>query len=332
MRASKNPLSGHHLEALLTLLEERSVTRAAQRLNLSQPATSLILKQLREIFDDPLLVRGQGGMVLTERSVALAESARVALGELDALLVGPDAFDPAQSRQSFTIAMPDHILPVMLNGVVREFRRRAPLARLAIRALGPEYDFEGALATGAADIVISNWPAPPAGLTTSTLFEDEFVCLVDADHPFARRPPTVEDYLAADHIAPGDYAIVQRGVVETHLSSQHLRRIRRIETAYFSTAPYLLPGTDLVFTVTRHFAEHFLPILPVVIVPSPIAYPRVRFYQLWHERMQHSPTHRWLRRLVGDMRQIHLQGTRHLSPPPPAGDPPPPPPRSRPAG
>lgn len=307
MRPSKNPLSGHHLQALLVLLEERSVTRAAQRLNLSQPATSLILRQLRDIFGDPLLVRAPGGMVLTDRSAALCDSARMVLGELDALLVTSEDFDPAATRQRFTIAMPDHILPVMLNGVVREFRARAPLARLSIRALSPEYDFEGALVTGTADIVISNWPTPPLNLTTSTLFEDDFVCLVDRDHPFTRRPPTVEEYLAANHIAPSDYAIAYRGVVETYLSAQHMVRERRIETSYFSTAPYLLPGTDLIFTVTRHFADHFMPILPLALIPSPVRYPKVRFYQLWHERMQHSPTHRWLRRLVGDMRSLHLQ-------------------------
>jgi DNA-binding transcriptional LysR family regulator len=304
MRPGENPLSGHLLRALLTLLEEASVTRAAQRLNLSQPATSLLLKQLRNIFGDPLLVRGQGGMVRTERAEMLRRSAGQALGELDALLIRPDDFDPLESRQTFTIAMPDHILPLMLNGVMREFRRRAPLARLAIRALGPEYDFEGALANGTADIVISNWPTPPSHLRISLLFEDHFVCLVDADHPFTRRPPTREDYLAADHVAPSDYAIMQRGVVETHLSGLRLTRERRVVTSYFSMAPYLLPGTDLVFTVTRHYAEHFANILPLTIIASPIDYPPVQFYQLWHERMQHSPTHRWLRTLVGEMRKM----------------------------
>jgi DNA-binding transcriptional LysR family regulator len=243
-------------------------------------------------------------MVRTERAEILRRSAGQALGELDALLIRPDDFDPLESRQTFTIAMPDHILPLMLNGVMREFRRRAPLARLAIRALGPEYDFEGALANGTADIVISNWPTPPSHLRISLLFEDHFVCLVDADHPFTRRPPTREDYLAADHVAPSDYAIMQRGVVETHLSGLRLTRERRVVTSYFSMAPYLLPGTDLVFTVTRHYAEHFANILPLTIIASPIDYPPVQFYQLWHERMQHSPTHRWLRTLVGEMRKM----------------------------
>ena len=301
MRASENPLSGYLLRALLTLLDEGNVTRAAQRLNLSQPATSLILKQLREIFGDPLLVRGQGGMVPTERAKMLQAAAAQALRDLDGLLIGPDDFDPSASRQTFTIAMPDHILPLMLSGVMAEFRRRAPLARLVIRALGADYDFEGALATGTADLVISNWPTPPPYLRISVLFEDEFVCLVDQDHDFTRQRPSREEYLAASHVAPSDYAIAHRGVVETYLSSQHLRRERRIVTSYFSMAPYLLPGTDLIFTVTRHFAEHFAAILPLAIIDSPVDYPRVQFYRLWHERMHHSPTHRWLRNLVGSM-------------------------------
>jgi DNA-binding transcriptional LysR family regulator len=304
MPIRENPLSGHLLRALLVLLEEASVTRAAQRLNLSQPATSLILKQLRDIFGDPLLVRGQGGMVRTERAEILRRSAHQALHDLDALLVQPDDFDPSESRQTFTIAMPDHILPLMLNGVMREFRRQAPLARLAIRALGPEYDFEGALASGTADLVISNWPTPPPHLRMSVLFEDQFICLVDSAHRFTRQPPTSEDYLAAAHVAPSDYAIMQRGVVETHLSGLRLTRERRVVTSYFSMAPYLLPGTDLVFTVTRHYAEHFVDVLPLSIIECPIDYPKIRFYQLWHERAQHSPTHRWLRTLVGEMRRF----------------------------
>lgn len=305
MRTPDNPLSASLLRALTVLLDEASVTRAAQRLHLSQPATSLILKQLREIFGDPLLVRGAGGMVLTERAGLLKEAAGQALENLDGLLVAPEDFDPSSCRQTFTVAMPDHILPLMFNGIMREFRRRAPLARLVIRALGPDYDFEGALETGTADIVVSNWPTPPPHLRISVLFEDEFVCLVDPAHPFTRAPASVEDYLAASHVAPSDYAIAHRGVVETYLSSQHLRRERRVEISYFSMAPYLLPGTDLIFTVTRHFAEHFTHILPLVILPSPVTYPRIRFYQLWHERMHHSPMHRWLRGLVGDMRALH---------------------------
>jgi DNA-binding transcriptional LysR family regulator len=308
MRGSDNPLSAFHLEVFCKLVEECNVTRAAQKLGMTQPATSLVLKQLREVFNDPLLVRGEGGMVPTERASLLHASAAKTLEDMNALLVSPNDFDPASTRQTFTIALPDHILPLMFSGFMREFRRRAPLARLVMRALGPDYDFEGALASGNADIVISNWPTPPLHLRRSVLFEDQFVCLVAKDHAFTRQPPTIDEYLQASHIAPADYAIAQRGVVETHLSAVRLQRERRVVISYFSMAPYLLVDTDLVFTVTRHFAEHFASILPLAIVESPVAYPPIQFYQLWHERMHHSPMHRWLRQTVGEMKRVHGGG------------------------
>lgn len=303
----ENPLSGHLLKALVTLLDEQSVTRAASRMNLSQPAASLLLKQLREIFGDPLLVRAGGGMVRTERGEYLRGAAERMLMDLDHLMLDFDDFDPSVSRAKFTIAMPDHILPPIFNGVMQEFRRQAPLARLSIRPLGVDYDFEGALASGAADLVISNWPTPPDYLKMTGLYEDEFVCLVDHDHPFAKSPPTLDDYLQANHVAPGDYAIAHRGVVETYLSEINLTRERRVVVGHFLMAPYLLPGTDLVFTVTRRFAEHYSTFLPLEIVRSPVNYPPVRFYQLWHERMQLSPMHRWLRQLVGSMKRLNME-------------------------
>lgn len=302
MRDTENPLSASNLRVLCTLIEERSVTRAAHRLRLSQPATSLLLKQLREIFADPLLVRGEGGMVPTDRALVLRESASKTLADLDEILQHPDEFNPASTRRTFTIALPDHILPLVFNSFMQEFRQKAPLAKLVLRALGPDYDFEGALASGGADIVISNWPSPPPNLRQSLLFDDRFVCLVDRQHAFTRNPPTIEEYLAAHHIAPSDYAISQRGVVETHLSAMKLQRERSVVISYFSMAPYLLVGTDLVFTVTRHFAEYFVKVLPLEIIEAPIEYPRVQFYQLWHERSHHSQMHRWFRHAIGSMK------------------------------
>lgn len=323
MRVADNPLNAFLLKALVILLDERSVTKAARRLDLSQPATSLVLKQLREIFGDQLLVRAQRGMVLTERAGVLQGLAAKALEDLDGLLANPDDFDPSSSRQTFTIALPDHILPLMFSGVMREFRRRAPLARLLMRSLGPDYDFEGALASGGADIVISNWPTPPPYLRRSVLFEDHFVCLVDREHSFTREQPTAADYFAANHIAPADYAITHRGVVETHLSAIRAHREKRVVTSYFSMAPYLIVGTDLVFTPTRHFAEHFASVLPLAIVESPVVYPPLQFYQLWHERMQHSPMHRWLRQIVGTLRERRQQDAlawrQRMNDPPDAG-------------
>ena len=287
-----------HLRALVVLLEERNVSRAAIRLSLSQPAASHLLNKLRTIFNDPLLVRGNGGMALTRHAEWLLTSAPQALAVIDALLAPPSGFDPATSRQRFTIAFPDHPVPTIFRDLVGEFRRRAPNAFLELRALTPDYDFEQALEAGKADLVISNWPKPPDYLYRSTLFEDGYVCLVDENHPFTRQAPSLEDYLDAVHLAPADYSVARRGVVENHLTSMRLKRDRRIVLGYFSMAPYLVPGSDLVFTTTSHFAGYFESLLPVRVIPSPVDFPKVEFYQLWHERMHASPAHQWLRQLV----------------------------------
>lgn len=298
MQPQENPLDAQLLRVFCILMAERSVTRTATRLNLSQPATSLALKRLREIFGDQLLVRGRDGMVPTERAIALQQTALKALEELDNLLVDPNRVDPASSHQSFTIALPDYVAPAYLAGAVREFRQRAPHARLTLRSLGADFDFEGALAAGTVDIVIGNWPSPPPYLRTSTLFEDDVVSLVDSEHPFAREVPSRAEFLAANHIAPTPYSIAHRGVVETHLTKMRISRERRLVISYFAMAPYMLVGTDLVFTTSRHFARYFTTILPLAIVEPPLEFPRMRFYQLWHDRTQHSPIHHWLRQVL----------------------------------
>lgn len=298
MQLTKNPLDAHLLRSLCVLLSERSVTRAAAKLQLSQPATSLMLKRLRVIFGDQLLVRGRDGMQPTERAIGLHASALKALTEIDNLLIGPGRFDPAISTQTFTIALPDYIVPTYLARAVAEFRRLAPGARLEVRSLSPDFDFETALSTGTIDVVISNWPSPPPYLRSSPLFDDEIVSLVDHKHAYGHRRPTLKEFLAADHIAPTPYSAAHRGVVETTLTRLRLTRERRVVVSYFSMAPFMLVGTDLVFTTSRHFAEYYASILPLKIISPPVRFPRMRFYQLWHDRAHLSPPHRWFRKVL----------------------------------
>jgi DNA-binding transcriptional LysR family regulator len=298
MQTADNPLDAQLLRVLCTLLAERSVTKAAARLNLSQPAASLALKRLREIFGDPLLVRGRDGMVPTERAMRLQVSAEKALAEMDNLLVDPDRFDAGTLSQTFTIALPDYIVPTFMAGVVAEIRRLAPNVCLEIRSLTADFDFEGALASGAVDVVISNWPSPPAYLRTSLLFEDDIVSLVDRNHPFACEAPSAQAFLHAGHIVPAAYSAAHRGVVDTHLLRLRVEREKRVVVSYFTMGPHLVVGTDLVFTTSRHFADYFATILPVAIIKPPFDFPPMRFYQLWHDRVQHSPVHRMFRQVL----------------------------------
>lgn len=299
-RRGGDGLDTYLLRVFNILMAERSVSRAALKLNQSQPAVSVALKNLRSIFSDPLLVREKGGMVPTERALALLEHARSALAEIDSMLVPEEAFRPESSRQVFRIGSPDYLAPAFAAGVVNRFRREAPDARLVLHALGPDFDFERSLAEGALDVVIGNWPEPPDRMHLSVLLEDEIVCLVWAGHPLADQGLDMEAFREAAHVVPTPYSITQRGMIDTVLASLKVERKESVEAQSFMLAPYLLPGTNLVFTTTRHFARYYAGLLPLRILTSPIAFPPMCFYQLWHARHHRAPSHFWLRHMLAD--------------------------------
>lgn len=300
IRRGDDPLDTYLLRIFCLLITERSVSRTALKLNQSQPAISAALKRLRDILGDPLLVREKGGMVPTERALALLSHAKGALAEIDRMTGGPESFDPLTTRQEFRIGSPDYLAPVFVSSVVERLRREAPQARLTLHALGPDVDFERSLAEGDLDVVIGNWPEPPHRMHLSMLLEDEIVCLVSSHHPLAKKGFTPEDYLRAVHVVPMPYSISQRGVIDSVLASQRINRDERVMVQSFTAAPYVLQNTDLVFTTTRHFASFYARLLPLAIIPSPIAFPPMRFYQLWHDRNHAAPGHIWLRRLLSD--------------------------------
>ncbi len=257
-----------------------------------------ISSKLREIFSDQLLVRGRDGMVPTERALAALPRAQVLLADLVGLVDATAPFDASSSNHGFTIASPDYMAPVFLSEIVDQIRRKAPNASPVIRALGPDFDFEGALARGEVDVVIGNWPSPPAYLKRSILLQDDIVCLMQDSHPLAEGEFTEADYLAAAHIVPVAYSMAHRGVVETHLSSLRVSRARTVALSYFTTAPHLLLQSDLIFSTSRHFASFFAGLLPLVVRQPPIEFPQMVFHMLWHDRSHHSPMHRWLREII----------------------------------
>jgi len=301
MARPNDPIDTYLLRVLTVLLTERNLTRAAIRLNQSQPALSTALRKLRELFHDELLVRSGNAMVPTPRALELLEPARTALHEIDKLFVSVQDFDAAMTQQQFKIGCPDYLATVFLSGVVRQVRRQAPNARLLIHPLGPEYDFDRALANGDLDVVIGNWPEPPEQLHTTPLLDDDIVCLMAAGHPLARGKMTVQQYLHAPHLVPLPFSAAHRGVIDRHLASLRVTRNARVEVPFFTMAPHMLEGSDLIFTISRHFALHYAGLLPLAVVECPIEFPRMRFYQMWHGRQQASPAHKWLRGVLKEV-------------------------------
>lgn len=301
MARPNDPLDTYLLRVLVSLLTERNLTRVATRMNQTQPAISSALRKLRLVFNDDLLVRSGNAMVPTPRGMEVLETARGALVEIDRLFTGGKQFEACTTQQIFKIGCPDYLSTVFMAGVSKTLRRDAPDARLMVHPLGPGYDFEVALANGELDVVIGNWPEPPEHLHTSPLLEDDVVVLMDRNNPLSRSQMTRSQYLHAPHVVPLAYSSSHRGVIDKYLAAHRLTRNARIVVPFFSMAPNMLPGTDLIFTISRHFAEHYASTLPLTVVPCPIDYPCMRFYQIWHGRTQRSPAQRWFRHMLKEV-------------------------------
>ena len=306
MARSNDPMDTYSLRVLVTLLTERNLTRVATRMNQTQPAISAVLRKLRLTFQDELLVRSGNTMVPTPRGLEVLESARTALSAMEQLFNVGDAFDPLTTQQQFKIGCPDYLSTVFLAGVAHALRRHAPNARLMVHPLGPGFDFEQALADGDLDVVIGNWPEPPEHLHMGPLLEDGIVCLMARNHPLAEGL-TREPYLQAPHVVPLPYSSSHRGVIDKHLANLRITRNARVVVPFFSMAPHMLPDTDLIFTISRHFAEHYARMLPLTVVPCPIDFPPMRFYQIWHGRMQHSEAQQWIRGILKSVAQRLVQ-------------------------
>lgn len=288
----------HLLKILHTLLAECSVSRAARKLGLSQPAVSTALRRLRDITGDQLLVRSRNGMTPTERGSALLDHVRNALTEIELIARQQFRFEPQESRRPLHIATPDYLHAVFVGKILGRLRDAAPHTVVTVHSLGPEFDYQRKLEDGEVDLVIGNWPHPPEHLRIANLFEDEVVCMMRKAHPLAGRKLSEADYLNAEHLAPTPYSVGQRGVIDITLSKERLKRNVVAYVPYFNLAPYALVESDMIFTAPRRFARHYASILPLATAPVPLDLPKVNYYLLWHDRTHYAEDCRWFREQI----------------------------------
>lgn len=288
----------HLIRVLHTVLTERSVSRAAIRLGIHQPAVSASLKRLRDFAQDPLLVRSGSGMVPTEAGLRMIEPSASILRGAQSLFADARGFNPATTEQAFRIAASDYLDSQFLPRLVSQLKSQAPSCRIEIRPLSRDADYRAQLALGEVDVVIGNWTTPPDDLHLGALFEDDVVSLVSEHHPAVRRGWNAHDWLQAEHVAPGATHPGAKGVIEEHLDSLGLQRNIRVQVAHFGLIPAMVASTLLVLTTGRTYCQHFVGRLPVRILPCPVPFPRMRYYQLWHARSHGSVAGKWLRERV----------------------------------
>ena len=288
----------HLIRVLHTVIAERSVSRAAVRLGMHQPAVSTALKRLRDLSGDPILVRSGSGMQPTDAALRMLQPSAEILQAAEHLFTEARAFDPRSAVRTFRIAASDYLDPQFLPKLVAYLKKHAPLCTVEIMALSHDVDYSGQLAHGDVDVVIGNWPQPPVELRMAQLIADDTVCLVSQNHPAVRRGWSAQDWLEAEHIAPMPTHPGAKGVIDDALNAQGLRRKIAVRCAHFGLMPQMVASSLLVLTTGRQFCERYAAQLPVAILAPPVPLPQMRYYQLWHDRTHHSSAGTWLREAV----------------------------------
>ena len=287
------------IRTLHTLLIERSVSKTAMRLGQQQPAVSVALKRLRDLTGDPILVRSGTGMVPTDVGLQMLAPVSQILQTAETLFSPARAFDPAQARETFRIAASDTLDPLFLPSVMARIKSQAPGCRVEVHALSAQAQYAHDLGQGLIDVVIGNWAQPSEELHRAELFEDEVMCLVSSKHPAVRRGWTQEDWLACEHIAPMPAYPGWRGVIDEHLDRLNLSRHIAARCAHFGLMPRMVASSLLVLTTGRHYCQRFLQGSEaqdgLALLPCPVGFPKMVYYQLWHERSHTSEAARWLR-------------------------------------
>ena len=288
----------HLIRVLYTVLTERNVSRAAIRLGMSQPAVSAVLKRLRDLAGDPLLVRSGAAMVPTDAGLRMIQPSAGILRAAEVLFTEARGFEPQSARNTFRVAASDYLDPFFLPQLVAQIKAQAPLCHIEIHPLSADSDYHTHLAQGEVDVVIGNWLKAPDDLHMGRLFGDEVVCLVSKDHPALRRPWDAASWLQSEHIAPTPLHPGGRGVIDDHLDSLGVQRNITARCPHFGLIPAMVASSLLVLTTGRQYCERFTERLPVKILPCPIEFPQLMYYQLWHERSHASSAAKWLRERV----------------------------------
>jgi DNA-binding transcriptional LysR family regulator len=281
------------LPALLVLLEERQISKAANRFNLSQPAMSRILQRLRQTFDDELLIRTAEGYELTAKARALQDELQTSLGQLDRMLRG-EVFDPATATDTFRICCPDHASLAFAPVLAERLARDAPQTKLEIIAWH-EKAFSDAI-RGRLDLVLWANEVPPP-LESELLVEDRMVCVMSANHPIGEDEFTLEKYLAYPHVhvtvkAERQYSIA--GQLAHHGARRHIA----LRVPYFGAAVLSVAGTQLIATVPHWATYSYRDNTSIRIVEPPVPLQRPRNLMAWHPRMNAAPAHKWFRGIM----------------------------------
>jgi DNA-binding transcriptional LysR family regulator len=278
------------LPALAVLLEERSISRAAARHHLSQPAMSRVLQRLRETFGDELLVRTANGYELTARARRLQQDLQSLLPEVDRMLRG-ERFNPSTAEDTFRVCGPDSASILIASRLPGRLKTMAPGTQLELVAWHDKA-FED-VTHGRVDLLLWANQVPPP-LLARELVEDDIICVLCERHPIGNRALTHEAYLRYPHVLLTLFSH-WGSIVDRVLAKNNQRRRIGLRVPYFGAAVLAVPGTDLIATLPRRSAEIYARSAPVRMTPFPFKIARLRYLIAWHPSTNEEPALVWFR-------------------------------------
>lgn len=281
------------LVVLDALLDSQSVKDAARRVGLSPSATSHALSRLRELLDDPLLVRAGRAMVLTQRAADLRPQVAAALDQVQGLFRSPAELEPATMRRAFRLASTDYAELVVVRAVSAQLSGDAPGVDL-FSAAGGSASVVDQLRAKQADLATGVFFDLPDDIRRRVLLHEQFVCVMRRGHPLLRGKLTLKRFAAAPHVLIAPRGIPS-GVVDARLKQRGMaRRVARTVSS-FLVAPHMLPGTDYVLTLPERVARRFAADLDLAIRTPPLELSGFDLELTWHRRYDADPAHAWLR-------------------------------------
>ena len=290
-----NKLDLNLLVALDALLSEQNISRAAEKIHLSQSAMSNALARLREYFDDELLVQVGRKMERTPRAEALRENVRDILVRVDATVAAQPEFVPAHASRLFRLLVSDYTMTTLMPHLFKLAYERAPGIRFDLR---PQITYPNrVLERGEADLLIIPKEYCSTEHPAEVVLQETFCCVVWKESPLAQGEMTYERYMAAGHV------VVQVGDGQSAIEDWFMQRlgiVKRVEasTYGFLSPAHLLAGTNRIATMHRRLAEAAARSLPIVLRDVPVAVPTMEQSMQWHKHRTSDPGLTWLRGLL----------------------------------
>lgn len=287
------------MPVFLALMEERNVTRAAERLGITQPALSNALNRLRDTLRDPLFIRERYGMRPTQLAEEMAPVIRTALAQFDELILGQQEFDPEKASRLFTVAPNSYVEFVLMPEVVARLRKRADGIKLRLIPFGSDLSETGAV-SGTTEMVLGRITDPPDNIVVQHLMDDGLACVVRADHPEIGDSILKEDYERLKHVNVLPPGRLRAGLFQA-LEQRGLRREVAVSVTHFLAVPEMIAATDYCTTLPRQICRRLARDTRLKILPAPADLGTFPVEIAWHVRYRHDPAHRWLRSLISEV-------------------------------